>query len=288
MKKNKTLVRMILCLAILVVAAALAGCSGDKKETAEKAADKKVFRVGMECGYAPFNWTQTSADNGAVKIKGSQEYAMGYDVMIAKKIAESMGYELEIHKIEWDGLAPAVNAGKIDAAIAGMSITAKRKETVDFSSVYYNADIVALVRKDGSFAAAKELAALKGAVATSQLNTVWYDLLQQIPDAKIQPAIDNVPGMIVALTSGKVEVLATDKPTAMAAAYANPGLIMLDFKEGQGFKANKEDVEMGIAVAKGKSGDLLTKINTALSAMTEADRAKLMEEAIKKQPLAKQ
>lgn len=283
MKSYKTMLRIVLCLTIFAFGAMMTGCSGD-----QKAADKKVFRVGMECGYAPFNWTQTTADNGAVKIKDSQEYAMGYDVMIAKKIAESMGYELEIHKIEWDGLAPAVNAGKIDAAIAGMSITSKRKETVDFSSVYYNADIVALTKKNSPFAAAKNLNGLKGAVATSQLNTVWYDLLKQIPDAKIQPAIDNVPGMIVALTSGKVEVLATDKPTAMAAVFSNPELVMLDFKDGQGFKVEREEIEMGIAVAKGKSNELLTKINKALTAMTEDDRNKLMEEAIKKQPLAKQ
>lgn len=287
MRNYKTMLRMVLCLAIVAFGVMLTGCSSDKKAEDTKATDKKVLRVGMECGYAPFNWTQTTPDNGAVKIKGSQEYALGYDVMIAKKIADSMGYELEIHKIEWDGLAPAVNAGKIDAAIAGMSITSKRKETVDFSSVYYNADIVALTKKDTPYAAAKNLEGLKGAVATSQLNTVWYDLLKQIPDAKIQPAIDNVPGMIVALTSGKVDVLATDKPTAMAAVYANPGLVMLDFKNGQGFKVEREEVEMGIAVAKGKSADLLKKINTALSGMTEADRDKMMEEAIKKQPLAK-
>lgn len=287
MKNYKTKLRVVLCLAIFVIGAVLSGCSGDKKATEQKAADKKVFRVGMECGYAPFNWTQTTADNGAVKIKGSQEYAMGYDVMIAKKIAESMGYELEIHKIEWDGLAPAVNAGKIDAAIAGMSITSKRKETVDFSSVYYHADIVALTKKDSSFAAAKDLNGLKGAVATSQLNTVWYDLLKQIPEAKIQPAIDNVPGMIVALTSGKVELVATDKPTAMAAVYANPSLVMLDFAGGQGFKVSQEEVEMGIAVAKGKSNDLLPKINKALGELSAADRNKLMETAIKSQPLAK-
>ena len=283
MGNKKTFLRIVLFLTFVVLGSMLAGCSGDKKE-----ADKKVVRVGMECGYAPFNWTQTTADNGAVKIKGSQEYAMGYDVMVAKKIAESMGYELEIHKLEWDGLAPAINAGKIDAAIAGMSITAKRKETVDFSSVYYNADIVVLAKKNSPFAAAQKLSDLKGAVATSQQNTVWYDLLQQIPDAKIQPAIDSVPGMIVALTSGKVQIVATDKPTAMAAIHANPGLTILALKDDQSFKVSKEEVEMGIAVAKGKSNELLTKINKALATMTEADRNKMMEEAIKKQPLTKQ
>jgi len=142
---------LVLCLVLLTATAMLAGCGSEKK-----AAEKKVFRVGMECGYAPFNWTQTTPDNGAVPIKGTQEYAMGYDVMIAKRIADQLGYELEIHKIEWDGLAPAINAGKIDAAIAGMSITSKRKQSVDFSDVYYYADIVALTRKDSRFASAKK------------------------------------------------------------------------------------------------------------------------------------
>jgi len=273
---------LVLCLVLLTATAMLAGCGSEKK-----AAEKKVFRVGMECGYAPFNWTQTTPDNGAVPIKGTQEYAMGYDVMIAKRIADQLGYELEIHKIEWDGLAPAINAGKIDAAIAGMSITSKRKQSVDFSDVYYYADIVALTRKDSRFASAKNLADLKGAVVTSQLNTVWYDILPQIPEAKILPAIDTVPGMIVALTSGKVEVLTTDKPTAMAAVYANPELVMLDFKDGQGFNVSKEEVEMGIAVAKNRKDDLLKKINEVLAKLTPEERDKMMQEAIRIQPLSK-
>lgn len=273
---------LVLCLVLLTATAMLAGCGSEKK-----AAEKKVFRVGMECGYAPFNWTQTTPDNGAVPIKGTQEYAMGYDVMIAKRIADQLGYELEIHKIEWDGLAPAINAGKIDAAIAGMSITSKRKQSVDFSDVYYYADIVALTRKDSRFASAKNLVDLKGAVVTSQLNTVWYDILPQIPEAKILPAIDTVPGMIVALTSGKVEVLTTDKPTAMAAVYANPELVMLDFKDGQGFNVSKEEVEMGIAVAKNRKDDLLKKINEVLAKLTPEERDKMMQEAIRIQPLSK-
>jgi len=131
------------------------------------------------------------------------------------------------------------------------------------------------------------LADLKGAVVTSQLNTVWYDILPQIPEAKILPAIDTVPGMIVALTSGKVEVLTTDKPTAMAAVYANPELVMLDFKDGQGFNVSKEEVEMGIAVAKNRKDDLLKKINEVLAKLTPEERDKMMQEAIRIQPLSK-
>ena len=273
--------KLALCAVAGVMAASMifaAGCGGDK------ASDKKVLKVGMECAYAPYNWSQNSADGGAVKIAGSNEYAYGYDVMMAKKLADSMGAELEIQKIEWDGLAPAVVSGKIDAAIAGMSITSERKQSVDFTKPYYYANVVALVRKDTAKATSVE--ELRGATATSQLNTIWYDQIDQVPEVNKLPAIDNVPGMIVALTSGKCNLIVTDIPTAKAAAFANPELTVLQFPEDKGFKTSKEDVEIGIAIKKGNK-ELKDAMDAVLGKMTPADFDKMMDEAIQKQPLAK-
>ena len=87
------------------------GNSGNAGSSSE--GDEKVLKVGMECAYAPFNWTQTDDSNGAVKIAGIQEYAYGYDVMMAKKIAEKLGCKLEINKMEWVGFCPGVSSGKI-------------------------------------------------------------------------------------------------------------------------------------------------------------------------------
>jgi putative lysine transport system substrate-binding protein len=117
------------------------------------------------------------------------------------------------------------------------------------------------------------------------LNTIWYDLLQQIPNADIKPAIDTVPALMVALDSGKANVIVTDKPTAMAAAYSNSDLVVLNFEGDKAFKASDEDVNMGIAIKKGNT-ELTDKINKALSEITEEERDKMMEEAIKDQPLA--
>lgn len=277
----KKLLSLAVC--TVLMASLVAGCGGGDKKAAKPA---KVFKVGMECAYAPYNWSQPKEEGGAVKIVGSGEYAFGYDVMIAKKLADSMGAKLEIHKIEWDGLAPAVVSGKIDAAIAGMSITSKRKQSVDFTKPYYYATVVALVRGDSEQAKATSVAELKGAVATSQLNTIWYDQIDQVPDVKKLPAIDTVPGMIVALTSGKCNLIVTDIPTAKAAVFANPKLKVLNFAEGKGFKTSKEDVEIGIAVKKGNS-ELVKACDAVLGKMQAADFEKLMDEAIKKQPLAK-
>lgn len=281
--KFSKLLKVLLCSAMMAAIALTAGCGGDDKKADS---GKKVLKVGMECAYAPYNWSQTSADGGAVKIAGTSEYAYGYDVIMAKKMADSMGAELEIHKIEWDGLAPAVVSGKIDAAIAGMSITSERKQAVDFTKPYYYATVVALVKKDSPQAQAKSVADLKGSIATSQLNTIWYDQIDQVPEVTKLPAIDNVPGMIVALRSGKCNLIVTDIPTAKAAAYANNDLVMVTFPEDKGFKTSVEDVEIGIAIKKGNK-ELADSMNKVLGSMTADDFNKIMDEAIKKQPLAK-
>ena len=286
MMRIRNVLKTLLCLGMMALLAVAAGCGGGGDKKAAGGKDQKVLKVGMECAYAPYNWSQTTNENGAVPIAGTNEFANGYDVMMAKKLAEAMNMKLEIHKMEWDGLAPAVVSGKIDAAIAGMSITAKRKQSVDFTKPYYYASVVALVKKDGPFAKAQSVADLKGAVATSQLNTIWYDQIDQIPAVKKLPAIDTVPGMVVALTSGKVNVLVCDIPTAKAAAFTNKDLMMLEFKGDKAFKTSKEDVEIGVAVKKGNK-ELLDGMNKVLGGMTEADFNKIMDEAIKLQPMAK-
>lgn len=77
----KKFLKAALCGAMVVAMAVTAGCGGSDKKADS---GKKVLKVGMECAYAPYNWSQPSADGGAVKIAGSNEYAYGYDVMIAK------------------------------------------------------------------------------------------------------------------------------------------------------------------------------------------------------------
>ena len=83
-----------------------------------------TFRVGMECNYAPYNWTQAEPSEFTVPIEGGGGYADGYDVRIAKRVAEELGYDIEIVKTEWDGLVPSLLSGNIDVIIAGMSPTA--------------------------------------------------------------------------------------------------------------------------------------------------------------------
>ncbi|MEY8353805.1 transporter substrate-binding domain-containing protein [Lachnospiraceae bacterium 54-53] len=280
-------------LAAALTAVSLTACGGGNAATGTTAAagkesgDKKVLKVAMECSYAPYNWTQPTDANGAVPISGSSDYAYGYDVMMAKNIAEELGYELEIVKLDWDSLVPAVQSGKVDCVIAGQSITAERMQSVDFTDPYYYATIVTLVKSGGKYENAKSVADLAGAVCTSQLNTIWYDnCLPQIPDGDIQPAQESAPAMLVALSSGRCDLVVTDKPTGQAALIAYPDFRLLDFTGTDGaFDVSEEDINIGISLKK-DNGELKDAINGVLSKMSEDDFNKMMEEAISVQPLS--
>ncbi len=255
--------------------------------TADTTGEKKVLKVAMECGYAPYNWTQPDDSNGAVPINDSSDYAYGYDVMMAKKIADELGYELQIVKLDWDSLVPAVQSGTVDCVIAGQSITSDRLEMVDFSTPYYYASVVSLVKQDGALADAKGISDFAGATCTSQLGTIWYDVcLPQIQDADIQPAQESAPAMLVALESGRTDLVVTDMPTAKAACVAYPDLKLLDFTEtDDDFTVSEEEINIGISVQKGNS-ELLDGINSVLATMTVDDFNSMMDEAISVQPLS--
>nr|WP_315021104.1 transporter substrate-binding domain-containing protein [uncultured Aminipila sp.] len=282
----KTMIKKLFVIGMIVsLVLAFVAC-GTKEDGSEavKENETKVLRVGMECAYAPFNWTQSDDSNGAVPIAGTKDYANGYDIMYASKIAEEMGYKLEVYKIEWDGLIPALQSDKIDAIVAGMCMTDERKESIDFSNIYYQADLVPLTMKGSKYEKAASLEELSGATVTSQLNTIWYEILDQIPNANKTPGIDTVPGVIVSLTSGKSDIVTVDKPTALAAMAANPDIVMLSLDKGN-FHVDSGDVDMGVAVKKGNS-NLLNAVNKVVDAITEEDRAEMMNKAIEIQPLS--
>lgn len=283
----RRILRNVLIIAILIAGCILlTGCaSNNTNEVVSE--ETKVLRVGMECAYAPYNWAQADNSNGAVPIAGSNEFAYGYDVMMAKYLAEKMGYTLEVHQIDWDSLPVALQSNKIDCVIAGQSITAERLQTVDFTTPYYYASIVGLTNNSSNYASATGVADLKGATCTSQINTVWYDVcLPQIENANILPAMETAPQMLVSLNSGKTDLIVTDMPTAMAATKVYPEMKILDFTNSQdNFKVSEEEINIGISVKKGNS-ELLNSLNTALSTLTTDDFERMMNDAITVQPLS--
>lgn len=289
MRKN------LLLIMILVCALTLSACGGSKTKKAEEPAkteeatepaaegEKEVLRVGMECDYTPFNWTQADDSNGAYPI-GSGEFAGGYDVEIAKRVAESMGRELVIVKTLWDGLPPAVMSGKIDIILAGMSPTEDRKATLDFSDAYYVSEYVMVVRNDGEFDDATSLEAFSGKKISAQLGTFNYDLVDQIPDVSKEQALETFSALMVALDSGKIDGYIAEVPAAKSAVTANTNLTYIQLPEGSGFEASMEDASVAVAVNKGNS-ELLEAVNAALAEISLEEREALMQNALDTQPL---
>ena len=248
-----------------------------------------VLTVAMECAYAPYNWAQPDDSNDAIPIKDKPGlYANGYDVMMAKKICETYGWQLEVVQLDWDSLIPAIISGTVDAVIAGQSMTADRMEVVDFAGPYLYATIVCLAKEGNSNAEAKGISQLSGS-ATSQSGTIWYDTcLPQVTGANIVPPSESAPAMLMAVESGTVDFVCTDMPTAQGALIAYPDLVLLDFAgSGDDFVVSDEDINIGISIQKGNTA-LLNALNDYLQDKTSDDFNALMAEAIKIQPLSEE
>lgn len=256
----------------------LAGCGSNGSEGAEK----DTFVVGMECNYAPFNWTEAESSDRNVAVDAGG-YCDGYDVQIARNIADELGKELVIVKMDWDSLEPSLNSGSIDAIIAGMTDTEDRRKNADFTTPYYQSKMAMIVLKDGKYANATSLADFKGATVQGQLNTMYDDVIDQIEGVTHAQPLENYPYMIAALKSGTVDALTAETPVALGAVAAHPELAMVEFEDGKGFQIDLSDTAVSIAVKKGNT-ELLNSVQSALDKMSEDTRKQMMEDATKRQP----
>ncbi len=282
-----------LTLLVLILSLGLVACGGGEEtpeaeepvengeETPEVEDTGETLVVGMEAGYAPFNWTQNDDSNGAVQISGLEEYAGGYDVEIAKIVAEELGRELVIEKLDWGGLPPAVNSGIIDAIMAGMSPTDERREVIDFSDSYYTSDLVVIVKKGSEFEDAKTLADLSGAKITGQQDTFHYEVIDQIEGVEKETAMQDFPSMRVALESGIIDGYISERPEGMSVQDAGLDFSIVELEEG--FEASED--ERSIAVGLIKDSDLTERINEILAGISAEERSKIMEDAVANQPI---
>ena len=281
--------RIISLMLVLMLTLCLCAC-GEKTEAGKKYEDipgleDGILTVGMECAYAPYNWMQMDDSNGAVPIaNNSGAYANGYDVMIAKKIADHYGVTLEVMAIGWDGLNPALAEDALDAVIAGQSMTEERLQEVTMAGPYFYADIVCLARKDTVQASATGISTMTG-TGTAQDGTVWYNtFLDQMPGITKTSAAETATAMIMAVAESKVDFVCTDLPTAMGACAIYDNLVILNFAgTDDDFNASEGDINIGISVKKGNTG-LADMMDDVLKDMDADDFNDLMNQAIAIQP----
>ena len=290
--------------------ASLAGCgssgsSGDDSPASSASAASSVkaastgesggvLRVGMECAYPPFNWsqdTETTPDGSkAVPIYDSNLYTYGYDVAVAQMIADKLGMELEIHKVEWSSIGISMDAGDYDCIIAGMGRTAEREMAYSFTDPYYYRDNCIVVKKDGPYADVTGLSQLagKGCKATTQLGTGWIPLLDQIEGAETGMNYETTSECFMAVSNGVADVCIVDLPTAQSALLTNKDLKIITLDKNDTFTGDEEMVNVCIATRKDDTA-LRDKIQGAMDELGWNDKDKmnkLMDRVITQQPAA--
>lgn len=278
------------CMTALMTMVLAAGCGSNRADTDSE--DDNVLRVGMECNYVPFNWTQETEElsdgSKAVPIYGSDFYAYGYDVAVAQMLADEMGMKLEIHKVDWSSIGPSLDAGDYDAIIAGMGRTAEREISYSFTEPYYYRDNCIVVKKGGAYENVTKLSDLAGTGCklTTQLGTGWVPLLEQIEGGVQAGNYETTSECFMAISNRVADVCVVDLPTAESAALTNDDLKVITLDSSDTFTGDDEMVNVCIATRKDDTA-FRDKIQDAMDAIGWNDKAamdELMDQVIKLQP----
>lgn len=267
-------------LCIISVALLLLTACSNTTPAADDSEDN-VFTVGMEVNYAPFNYELASPTDTSVQISGG--YADGYDVMIAKNIADQLGMELEIKKIAWNGLGLALESGEIDAIIAGMTANDEREQGIDFTTPYYDSHgMIIIVRKGSEFESFDDIQQFSGYTIVGQLNTTYDEVIDQIEGVNHATPKTAYPEMIVALQQGEVDGITAEMAVAIGILASNDDLTVVRFADGKGFEV---DTTVSIGLREGSRGtDFFNKVQAALDNISEETRENYMVDSIAKQP----
>ena len=275
-----------LATAALAMTFVLSGCGGseDDGKNVSSVTGKEKFVVGMECNYAPFNWQSNEQTDTSVALGGPGN-CEGYDVRVARYVAEQLDREIEVKKVSWEGLQPALNSGEIDAVIAGMTADDKRRAGMDFTTPYYESEMVMIVRKsDKKVAKYNDIQQFKGKTVIGQKSTNYDTVIDQIKGVKHATPKATYPEMIVALQKKEVDGITAELPVAEGAVAANKDLTIVHFKKGKGFDI---DTSVSIAMKKGTSDSQLFKdVQKAVDNLSKKTRDEWMKEARKAQPKA--
>ncbi|MGM0436219.1 MAG: transporter substrate-binding domain-containing protein [Bacillota bacterium] len=247
----------------------LAACEGSDEDT---------LVVGLECNYAPFNWTDMEEGED---IEEAPAYCDGYDVEVARRVADDLGRELVIRKVSWDGLIPALTSNTIDVIIAGMSPTPERAETVNFTDEYYRSEQVLVVRSDSDYTEATGLDDFDGARVIAQKGTLQDDLIDQIEGVDHADPLDDYPSLVEQVESGTSDALVAELPVATSITSDNDNLSIVELENG--FEVEESDVTVSIALRQ-EDTQLRDDINAILATIDQDTRNTWMEEALNRQP----
>ena len=254
--KNKLVAVLLMMLVVLSFSGCAqksvnAGSSNSEAKNVESAVDKikksGKLVLGTSADYPPYEFHK--------EINGKDEI-VGFDIEIAKEIADDLGVELEIKDMKFDGLLAALQAGKIDLVLAGMTPTEERKKSVDFSNIYYKAEQAVIVRAEDKDKY-KTIDDLKGKKIGVQKGTTQEQIAKdEIQNAQLK-SLGKVTDLVLELQNKKVDALVVERPVAASYVSKNGGMVISDVK----FK--NQDKGSAAAIKKGNT-DLVNAVNKTL------------------------
>ncbi len=267
---------------VLMSALALSGCSNKTEDS---------IVIGMECNYAPFNWTATSASDYTLPIfNDAGKYADGYDIQFAKRLSSELNKKVTIMKLEWDNLIISLNNKTIDAVIAGMTDTEERRQSIDFTDEYYRSELVLITKKavsdeyDGKQLDATDMTeVLNGKNIESQRGTVTDDVIETFKTnygAIHSLAVDTFAKAAADVHTGAAFAMTAELPVAQSIVknYSDLGIVHMN-QEILGVDLSDLGVSIGI-----RKGDEETKksFNKVLSGFKKEERDEMMLQAVER------
>ncbi|WP_088007385.1 transporter substrate-binding domain-containing protein [Indiicoccus explosivorum] len=238
---------LALLLSVLLV---LAACGEGEEAAGEAGIEGEVYKVGIDTTYPPFEY----------EVDGEYE---GIDVDLIRAIAENQGFEIELEPMDFGGIIPALQAGQLDVAIAGMSITDERKEIVDFSEPYFDAGLTLVVHEDNEEITSLE--DLEGKTVAVKNGTTGATFAMENADEYGFEVVrfEDSPSMFQEVANGGADVLIEDYPV-ISYAISQSDLPLKTVGE----RLNGD--QYGIAVLKGENQELLEAINEGLAELRES------------------
>ncbi|WP_099187259.1 ABC transporter substrate-binding protein [Tepidibacter mesophilus] len=252
---KKSFNKMIVVVMVLCLAMVFVGCGKNEVSQYEKIKKSGKIVLGTSADYPPYEFHK--------EVDGKDQI-VGFDIEIAKSIAEDMGVELEIKDMDFGGLLAALNTGTVDFVVAGMTPTDERKEKVDFSEIYYNATQAVVVKAENKDKV-KSMDDLKGKIVGVQMGSVQEGIAKdQIKDAQIK-SLSRVPDLMLELKNDKVDALIVELPVAKAYIDKNADISL------SGITVKDETAGSAIAIKKGNQ-ELTDQINKTLDKLIKENK----------------
>ncbi|MEQ2465879.1 transporter substrate-binding domain-containing protein [Niallia sp. HCP3S3_B10] len=247
--------KKLLTLMLLSIVVVLSACGTSTDENSSNSdsgsSDKKVLVMGTSADYAPFEYIDTAKSDDII----------GFDIDLANALGEKLGYEIQVKDMDFSGLISALQSGKVDLVLSGMSPTPERAENVDFSDVYYTSKDLVITTKDSNIKTVKDLEGKKVGV---QLGSIQEDAANEIAET-VKITVENrdrIPQLIQEIKAGRFDAAIIED--VVATGYLNKEDTLTSFP------AKEANQDAGSAIAFPKGSELTSKFNDELKKMQDS------------------